>query len=574
MKNAALLTRVWFMALAAALGLAALTRSEAQQPVDSKVVEASLFKNGLAFVVREVDLPSEGEYLLQDLPAPAHGSFWIMPESKATLVKEAVAINVPRSQTTEAVTLIDLLQANIGKTVELQMEKYSFEATIVAVPKRSTQGSPNSANSAYLGYGDRWGSQNVYRPPITGVEAVTEQPGFVLLKSDNPATSLALLPGDIKGLRSVKGQGDLALSFSRSMPGSAIRLKVTGGGGKIRLAYLVWGLTWAPSYQIDITNAKEASLQGKATILNDVEEMRGATANLVTGYPNLAFAEAVDPLGLRGDVSDFLQSLLNLGTPERRRQTPTMAQQVMSNAMVSDSGRPRLTVPTEGEVREDLFLYPQTDVNLKQGERGYYPLFAKRVPYESLFQWEIEDSLDPQYRWRHAYWYDRGDQQMPQQEEVWHTLRLTNTGGLPWTTAPAMTVQEGRVLGQDTLFYTSPGAKSLVKITRAIDVKAEQGETEVERERNAKTAYSGQTYDLVTIKGELRVFNYKNKPITLLIKKTLSGEVLETSPKCGVDATIKGVWRVNPQQLLTWEIPVEAAGKVYLAYRYKVYAAR
>src|SRR5207244_2793900 len=70
-------------------------------------------------------------------------------------------------------------------------------------------------------------------------------------------------------------------------------------------------------------------------------------------------------------------------------------------------------------------------------------------------------------------------------EEVWHSVRLQNTGKVPWTTAPALTMQGGQVLGQDLIRYTSPGGKTTVKITQAVDIKAERAEFEVERKRNA-----------------------------------------------------------------------------------------
>jgi len=308
-------------------------------------------------------------------------------------------------------------------------------------------------------------------------------------------------------------------------------------------------------------------------VMNDIEDLVGVTLNFITGYPHIAFAEAADPLALRGDVSDFIQSLIAISSPRRDREAFTMAQQaVASNTAGMELGPVRPTMPEEGEVREDLFLYPRPDVTLRRGERAYYPLFTKEVPCESVYAWEIEDSLDESARWRHERWYEGGDRR-PAQEEIWHSLRLTNTAGVPWTTAPALTVQEGRVLGQDILFYTSPGAKTLLKVTRAVDVQAEQGETEISRQRSARTAYTGREFDLVTIKGELRLFNHKSKPITLLIKKTLSGEVLSTVPTAAVERTTQGVWRVNPQQVLTWELPVAAGGKGYVTYQYKVYAA-
>lgn len=542
----------------------------------TKVVEASLFKNGLGFIVREATLPGPGEYVIAGLPVPVHGSFWVTPQEKATVLKEARAFSLPRSESEEAVTLVELLKANVGKPVEIRTEREDWVAgTLLAVPERAPK-LPVSAASAAAepGYYGTWGAPaRAYRPPSADGGKPGEAPGFLLLKTEKG--TLAMSPADVKGVRSTE---DLARSFTHSRPGAGLRLKVAGGGGKVRVAYLAWGLTWAPSYQVDISDPKEASVQCKATVMDDIEDLKGTDLSFITGFPNLAFAEAVDPLAMVGDVSDFVQSLMSLGDRSSRRRggrSSVLTQQaVMVNAAIpGEGGGPAPYAPGEGEVREDLFFYPQPDATLQRGERGYYPLFAKRVPYDSLYMWEIEDSLDEQNRWRYAWWYGDGRDQQDEPEEVWHTLRLTNAGGIPWTTAPAMTVQAGRVLGQDTLHYTASGAKTLLRITRAVDIRAEQSETEADRVRGARTAYGGD-FDLVTIKGELRVYNYRNKPVTLLIKKTLSGEVLDTAPQPTVTTTTRGVWRVNPQQLLNWELPVEAGGKVYVTYRYKVYAHR
>ena len=61
---------------------------------------------------------------------------------------------------------------------------------------------------------------------------------------------------------------------------------------------------------------------------------------------------------------------------------------------------------------------------------------------------------------------------------VWHALELTNTTEQPWTTAPAMTMKDGRVLGQSTLTFTPPEGASRLRITQAVSIKAEQAELE------------------------------------------------------------------------------------------------
>ncbi len=55
-----------------------------QEPVaKSRIVAASLFKNGLAAIKREVVLPGPGTFRLEDLPEPVHGTWWV--ESSAVV---------------------------------------------------------------------------------------------------------------------------------------------------------------------------------------------------------------------------------------------------------------------------------------------------------------------------------------------------------------------------------------------------------------------------------------------------------------------------------------------------------
>ena len=557
---------------AAALALAVLSAVAAlaaDQSVQAKVVDVSLFKNGLGFLIREVNLPGPGEYVLDSLPVPVHGTFWILPDKAETVLKQAVAFSKPRQETSPALTLLDLLRANVGQKVEIKTEGDGWiKATVNHVPQWEPTLPVSLSEAGGRGSQSSYWDSRSYRAPTPESIRANEVAGFVLFRTDQGM--LALSPGEVKGLRS--DQGDLLLDTPRPRPGTALRLTVTGVGGRLRIACLEWGLTWAPSYLVDVSDPKEASIQCKGEIINEVENLSGVKAQFITGFPNIAFAEVVDPLALMGDLSDFVQSLMSQASGRPRATAPGMMQQVMSNAAPLSSAdmlRRGTLTPTEGEVREELFLYPQPDVTLARGQRGYYPVFAKRVPYSDLYRWEIEDSLDEQGRWRYSSGYpeSRPEAQPP---EVWHMLRLTNAGGIPWTTAPAMTVQEGRVLGQDTLFYTSPGARTLLKVTRSADIGVDEQETEVGRQRNARTTQY-RSYDLVTVRGELRVFNRKSKPITMVTKKTLSGDVVQSTPEASVETTVEGVRYVNPKRDLTWELPLEAGGKAYLTYQYKVY---
>ena len=559
-------------------GLAA-TGAYAQAVADAKTTEAALFKNGFGFVVREFAVPSAGEHVLKDLPTPVHGTFWILPEQGNAAVKDAVAYSAPRTKMTEALTLLQLVRANVGKRVEVRTEADGWTpGTILAAPEHTPKlplKTPDASDygdygyGGYYGYG-RYAGGRGYRPPPAAEQ--TKQAEFVLLKTAKGV--LALPPAEIKGVRAPGGE--LSASMPQSEPGAALRMKVTGGGGRFRVAYLEWGLTWAPSYRVDISTPGQAALACKGEIMDDVEELRGTTVNFITGFPNLAFAEVDDPMALSGDVSDFIQSLITQGERNNgpSRGASATAQWSGSNmgpgpGASNEPGGPLPMMPAEGEVREDLFLYPHSDVTLHPGERGYYQLFAKAVPYEDIYAWDIKDSLDDSSRWL----YDGDGSARPEPEEVWHSLRLTNTGDIPWTTGPAITTQQGKPLGQDTLFYTAPSARTLLKITRSLEIGAQQSETEVARQRDVSISGWG-NWDLVTVAGKLHVRNQKSIPITLLVKKTLSGEVSETTPKAEDVTPARGVMSVNAQNVLTWEIKLPPGGTAAFTYQYKAYVRR
>src|SRR5262249_4046857 len=204
--------------------------------------------------------------------------------------------------------------------------------------------------------------------------------------------------------------------------------------------------SWAPSYVVDITDPTTARIIAKAEIVNEIEDLANASVKFITGYPNLQFSDVTDPMALREDLGAFLNSLLNPpSSGQIRARRGVVVQQLGGQA----SGEAPPLFPTaalEGQAREDLFFYEQKGVTLRKGERGYYTLFTGAVPYQHVYEWKIGDTLDEQERQRGSEPNDP-----PKTEEVWHGVRLANTGGMPWTTAPALTVQDGPALGQDLL---------------------------------------------------------------------------------------------------------------------------
>lgn len=218
---------------------------------------------------------------------------------------------------------------------------------------------------------------------------------------------------------------------------------------------------------------------------------------------------------------------------------------------------------TPGEQAEDLYYYKLGKITLERGERGYYPLIDAHAPYEHLYTWDVPDLID------HESYQDRLAEQ-PQ--IVWHAIKLTNFSEQPWTTAAALVVADGRLLGQGMVAYTPTGGTTELKVTEALNVKATMQEREISRQRNAASFY-GHPYDLVTIEGELEMTNFKSEPVTVRVSKLLTGSVPNKPDQAEMVQLPVGLRGINGRVKLTWRVEVAPRGKqaMKLIYRYDVY---
>jgi hypothetical protein len=398
---------------------------------------------------------------------------------------------------------------------------------------------------------------------------------FLLLRTDDGVRAL-----DPYRISSVQfAEAEIKRNFTRDSQRIELEASLTSPnpGDWLSVSYLAKGITWAPSYLIDISDPKQARLTANALIINEAEDLEAAHVDLITGFPNLQFADILSPVARKEPLAAFLQSL-------SQGRSAVAGAAVMSNVMTQRAefgwgGRGgggalgRQPVPTygaaaAGQVAEDLFLYPLEDVTLAKNETGYYPLFTETVPYTEFYHWEIPDYVTEEDRYG-----QRRREERDKPEEVWHSLRLTNTTELPWTTAPAQLMKDGSIIGQDTLKYTPPKAKATVKITQAVSVKTEQTEVETDRARDAVQLY-GYHYDRVTIKGTLSAINFKDEKISLEITKTLSGDVESATPKAKDVTLARGLARMNPTHLLTWTLDLKPGDHQEITYTYQALIRR
>jgi len=225
---------------------------------------------------------------------------------------------------------------------------------------------------------------------------------------------------------------------------------------------------------------------------------------------------------------------------------------------------PAYSTAVEGDVAEDLFFYPIKNLTLLKDQTAWIPLFTTDMSYKHIHTWNIEDFLNKEERYRSE------SQDRKTAEEVWHSCRLVNSLDMPLTTAATEFLTDGEFTGQDVCYYTAPKGETTIRINKALNVLAEQAEVEVDRKRNA-SEFHGYRYDLVTVRGELKIRNKLNKAIEIEIKKEHSGELIESQPKCKDTKTAKGLKQVNPKHILTWEIGLKSGTEQKITYQYQVY---
>lgn len=528
-----------------------------------KIERIALFKNGLGFFIATATLPENAKTVrFGQLPIPSFGTFWV-GYGRDVKVRNLVTAMEDWEERFPLQSLGQFLQANAGRKVTIRTgsgDEDILEGIIL--PETAVVTAAELPNPYFMD-GRRRQNQN------DGYAANIPAGNVLMLKTEKG--TVVLNGGSVT--RADFGGGEILSTLSMKMKRPSVRMELyaPAGNQKVSLSYLARGATWAPGYLIDLSDAKMARFSAHALIVNELADFSNVSLDLVTGFPNIKFGEVLSPVAMNQSLADFLNSLAG-GRPEyaRRGQDIMTQQALLVNAPVFDAGETpaglEYSTAATGTVSEDLFLYPIENFTLKKGETAWLPLFTAEMAYKHIYTWKIGDFLDQEERYRP----DGGRADGKIAEEVWHSCRLVNSLKMPLTTAAAEFITNGAFTGQDVCYYTAPGAETTIRINRAMNVLAEQAEVEVERRRNAAT-FHGYSYDLVKVKGELKLRSRMDKPVNVEINKELSGQVLELLPAARDIQTAKGLKQVNPKHALTWEIELKSGAEIKLTYIYHVY---
>lgn len=538
LRIAAALALVW-------AGSVAQGRAQEAPAAPLPVREVTVFKDGHALVVAEGSLPvSGGKAVLDTLPQPVMGAFWPYAVEKGVTLASVTAGYRTVAGTRPAQMLRELLKANVGKRATL----------------RETTGEPYAGTiEAVLGDNPGQPSLLLFRTDA-GVKAIDTA---FLRDAVFPESVVATLPQETR-------QPRLTLTLDG----------VAGARTAVGVMYLQKGLRWIPHYRIELDGKGQASVRLQATLINELTDLDGVTANLVVGVPSVAFQDQLDPIALQQTVaqlSPFFQA-------DARTSNALSMGQMARMGEVRDQGDGGGGPQVDGAERaEDLFLFTVRNVRLKKGERMTLPVASFTLPYRDVYTLDLLPALPNDPRFSPG---NPGGElaRLLARPKARHQIRLTNTSPYPLTTGPALLLSQGKMIAQGMTTYTARGGTSDVALTDATEIVVKRVDRETGRTPNALES-DGSRYARVEMDGAVTLTSYLPVAAEIEVTRYVPGKVSEARDG-GVasvldplaDDELPGWWgsyggiaertRFTGLGKVTWKATLPPGGKSPVALRY------
>jgi hypothetical protein len=363
--------------------------------------------------------------------------------------------------------------------------------------------------------------------------------------------------------------------LAKSETKKIIRLEFAKSTAKqeVDMMYMQRDIGWVPSYFIDLINNDKAKIVLTANVINDIEDLKNADVQLVVGVPNFAYSYLKSPLTSTQLIGDFLRSLENQSADRSYTNSRRMDNMMNQSTMAyepADNTYPDSNPLDNLSQQEDLYFYKVPKVSLKKSERAIFELFRSEVNYEHIYEVDLESNQ------KNNQYSNPEDNQTENLPKVWHSIRLNNTTGYPFTTGTAMVVkaEDGlmKPVSQDKLNYTPVKGRTKLKLTVSPDISVKETEKETSRAENLKLADSNY-YDQVNIEAKINIKNNKNKNIRLNINRIVEGKLLSTTDKW--NTTVLNVYRAQNQvNKIEWEMDLKPNEAGEIIYKYTNFIRR
>lgn len=510
---------LWMMAIVLAGTAFAAPPTPFESLARMPVEEVTVFKDGHAFVLHSGRMPVDeaGRVVMDYLPNPVIGTFWPFSAEKDAKLSSTTASRrkalVPRT----ALTLKELIEANVGADVRVTevpgTDGSTYSAKILGLPTQS---------------GEELESLDI---PYSG-EKLSQRGDVALLETDEGVKVV-----NLDRILDISFAGDYKTELPREEFRNMLTLRLDWSGGapqreaEVGLLYLQRGIRWIPNYKVAIDGEGEAIVTLQATLINEIADLEDVTAHLVIGVPTFAFQDTPDPISLQETVAQLSRHLRQDSQTALGFSNALMTQQALPMAefrgRAETEAGPAMDLGPEvaGSAKsEDLFVFTVEHVSLRKGERMVLPVTEFTIKYKDVYSLDIPFA-PPTEVWRNI---NSGRQaelaRLFSSPKVTHKVRLFNDTEYPLTTAPALILLKDRLLAQGLMTYTAVGADTDLDITTAVDIRVKKTDNETKRTPNA-TIWQGDQYGRIDLAGKITLTNYGEDTVEVEVIRNVLGNV-------------------------------------------------
>lgn len=525
-------------------------------PITPKVDSVGLFKNGLCVVHASFDAKEPGTFVWSDPPRCVHGTFMVETGDVSLSSRMRMVEETPEREQPTGVLQADLA----GQNVKIRLRGANGAAdteisgrvwqipTGRSIPAQGSNSMAVETVDSRYGY---WGG-GAWNPGLRPATAPQSVGSYLVVEGDQKRVYV-----DVSQIASVEVTG--AVANRKRIVEKPQMVFHAAKPGVIKVAYLARGATWVPSYQIDLSDPKNARLKQTALIRNELAPWKDARIELISGFPNIRFSHVDSPLYPGTTLASFFQDASRDPSSPSAITSNMLTQNVAYNGFRQQEGPSDF--PIEGSASEDLHFEDIGSRDVELGETLSLEIANASAPYERVVEWTAKDRRS-----------DRGDYQRndPQeQDDTWDAVLLQNPLKFPMTTAAASFTEEGRFRGQSMSTWTNPGQRACLRITKALTVQCKRQEVE-EPGKREDIVIAGERYYRTNVKGTLTLRNFRSEQATVLSHAQFSGELLNADEKPSDTLRTDGVISVNPRHELEWKISVAPGSEKVLTYRYSV----
>ena len=515
--------------------------------VTSRVKSVSMFKNGVALIREEFTVPTSGQYVLDAIPYAIHGAFFIQSEANV----EAILTQRQSRETVGASDDLNYQKDLVGKKVRVFFNNANLppvHGTVAAVRQSTDEKAPQSDSD----FRPRYYSQSYYYSRGNNENPAVSNPHLIL------NTDFGQSVIQQSSIARIDVEGEIG-TVVRSRPTLLFTVK-TEKPTAVGITYLTKGAAWAPAYRIllpdEKSNRGKMTIEQTATIVNQWRDFNNAQLYLISGYPKIGCENVISPISNKANLSAFFSQMLR---PDSDDRDSMMSQMVMNSASPRDSDDfPSGSVAASGD-GPDIYYHPVGQRSMNKADVLALSNGKKETEFERVVEWTVADTRN-----ENGHPIDRENPNTP-----WDTIQFVNPFDFPMTTGPAAVMTEHKFLGQNTSYWTSPGEKTSIPITKSLSVSVKADEQEINRRDEMR--YMGVRCRRITVAVELSIANRRAEPIKALVKRQFSGEIEKPVEGAKVVQLNQNLNALNRQNELRWELTLNPGETRTLKYEYEVY---